>query len=84
MATSPIPEDLRRFVLSSIASVPHLEALLLLRSGQGWDAAALAERLYVSDKAAAIVLADLCRDGMCVPDAGGLRYHYQLASPYLA
>lgn len=84
MATSPIPEDLRRFVLSSIASVPHLEALLLLRSGQGWNAAALAERLYVSDKAAAIVLADLCRDGMCVPDAGGLRYHYQPASPYLA
>lgn len=88
MSTSPIPEDIRRFVLSSIPTVPHLEALLLLRSGgaDAWSAADLAGRLYVSEKAAAALLLALCRDGMCAlrPDAGGTpRYHYQPASPHL-
>jgi predicted DNA-binding transcriptional regulator YafY len=90
MATGPIPEDIRRFVLSSIPSVPHLEALLLLRSGEGgWSASELAERLYVSDKAAAILLAELCRSGMCLvgeadSDSGVLpRYHYQPATAHL-
>ncbi|HEU4844823.1 MAG TPA: hypothetical protein VFT05_11205 [Burkholderiaceae bacterium] len=88
MSTSPIPEDIRRFVLSSIPTVPHLEALLLLRAGgaHAWSAGELAERLYVSEKAAAALLLALCSDGMCAlrPDAGGAqRYHYQPASPRL-
>lgn len=87
MSTSPIPEDIRRFVLSSIPTVPHLEALLLLRAGGAapWTAACLAARLYVSEKAAAALLSDLCRDGMCAvrPDAGGVQYHYQPSSPQL-
>jgi hypothetical protein len=92
MPTSPIPEDIRRFVLSSIPTVPHLEALLLLRSGgdRGWSAPQLAQRLYVSDKSAAALLADLCRDGMCVTrgiagqDSAVLHYHYQPTSAHLA
>lgn len=68
MVPQPIPEELRRFLLTSIASVPHLEALLLLRSGaqQDWTVRTVAERLYIGDKLAATVLADLSRAGMTV------------------
>ena len=87
MAQQAIPEDIRRFVLASIPSVPHLEALLLLRgAGQAWDTAAVAERLYVGEKAAAGLLHDLCRDGMCAVAAstdGTVRYSYQPSSEYL-
>lgn len=66
MAQPPIPEDLRRFVLTSIPSVPHLEALLLLKAdpGQDWTAAQVAERLYIGEKSAMGLLDDLCRSGM--------------------
>ena len=42
-----IPEDVRRFVLTSIPSVPFLEALLLMRANpaQGWSRDTLARRL---------------------------------------
>jgi hypothetical protein len=69
MAPPPIPEDIRRFVLTSIPSVPHLEALLLLRSAANdfWSAATLAERLYIGEKLAHTLLLDLCRAGMIAP-----------------
>lgn len=56
-----VPDDVRRFVLTSISSVPYLEALLLLRSAPttDWDVAQLARRLYISEKAAAELLAAL-------------------------
>jgi len=54
MTHSPIPEDVRRFVLTSVPSVPFLEALLLLRAdpGQRWDAPMLARRLYTRERVA--------------------------------
>jgi hypothetical protein len=66
MATTPIPEDLRRFVLTSIPSVPFLEALLLLRAdpGQAWRGETLAARLYVREKTAESLLLELCAAGM--------------------
>jgi hypothetical protein len=77
MTDAPIPEDLRRFVLASIPSVPFLEALLLLRAdpGQQWDSATLAGRLYTRDRLAQALLDELCRAGMarrCDPPAGAL------------
>lgn len=74
-----IPEDLRRFVLTSIPSVPFLEALLLMRAdpAQAWRRDSLARRLYVREKTAETLLADLCTAGMaaCAPEpAGGYRY----------
>ena len=60
MAPKNLPNDLRRFVLTSIPSVPHLEALLLIRTdGAGWRAEELARRLYISDERATQILADL-------------------------
>lgn len=66
MTTPPIPEDVRRFVLTSVPSVPFLEALLLLRADPGceWDGAMLAGRLYVRERVAQDLLDALCTAGM--------------------
>ena len=84
----PIPEDIRRFVLTSIPSVPHLEALLLLRAdpAQAWTSASLAERLYVPEKAAHALLVDLCEARMITPHerpGGTFEYFYAPGSPHL-
>jgi hypothetical protein len=72
-----VPEDLRRFVLTSIPSVPFLEALLLLRAAptQAWSGATLARRLYVRDRVADTLLDDLCAAGMAARTGDGCRYH---------
>jgi len=66
MSDPQIPEDVRRFVLTSVPSVPFLEALLLLRAdpGQPWDSALLASRLYVRERVASQLLDDLRTAGM--------------------
>ncbi len=65
MTSMPLPDDLRRFILTSVPSVPHLEALLLLRSApeQDWDSTAVAQRLYVAERVARKLLDDLCTIG---------------------
>lgn len=73
--SNPIPDDIRRFVLTSIASVPHLEALLLLRGDpRAWSTDAVARRLYIADKNAERLLDDLCRAGMLTAADGAWRY----------
>ena len=75
-----IPEDLRRFVLTSIPSVPFLEALLLRRAdpNQAWRRDTLARRLYVREKTAEDLLAELCTARIAVPcpEAGVEGYRY--------
>ena len=82
-----IPEDLRRFVLTSIPSVPFLEALLLMRAAPAaaWRRETLARRLYVREKTADGLLADLCAAGMAVRclDGGADAYRYAPADPGL-
>lgn len=58
--------EVKRFILTSIASVPHLETLLLLWRGRDseWDAGAIARRIYVPEKTAATIAADLAAAGM--------------------
>jgi hypothetical protein len=81
MDNAVIPEDLRRFVLTSIPSVPFLEALLLMRASpeQPWRTDTLARRLYVRDKVADALLADLCRAGIAAPwpEPGADAYCYR-------
>lgn len=75
MVSDVIPDDVRRFVLTSISSVPHLEALLLLRaSPEPWPLVKVAQRLYISDKAAEKLLADLCASGLLVCVSDSYRY----------
>lgn len=57
-----LPDEIRSFILTSIPSVPHLEALLLMRSESGpWNADTLSRRLYMTARAAVGVLANLRR-----------------------
>jgi hypothetical protein len=56
-----LSEHIQRFILTSIDSIPHLEAILLLRYNQTkvWDAKMIAETLYIQEKKACEVLKDL-------------------------
>ncbi len=80
-----IPEDLRRFILTSVPSVPFLEALLLLRAdpAQAWRPETLARRLYTRERVAQTLLDDLCTAGIaaCTDEAG--TYAYQPATAEL-
>lgn len=78
MTSSELPADVRRFILTSIPSVPFLEAVLLLRAEpqRPWDAAQLARRLYVPERTAAELLEDLRASGVGVDGqpGGAIRY----------
>ena len=58
----PIPDELRRFVLTSIPTVPHLETLLLLwrEPRASWSVEEIAQRLYVPPEVAHGLAHDLC------------------------
>lgn len=87
MATNAIPDELRRFVLTSVPSVPYIEAVLLLRRepAAAWTAGSLAERLYVPEAHAAELLQSL-REGGVVTQAQGApnSYHWGPAPPLAA
>jgi hypothetical protein len=57
-----IPDDVQRFVLTSIPTVPHLETLLLMWRDPrpGWTVEEIAERLYVPPTVAGGLAHDLC------------------------
>jgi DNA-binding MarR family transcriptional regulator len=61
--TGEIGQEVERFLLDSIDTVPHLEALLLLFQSPavGWSVQELAGRIYVNDRQAASILEDLTR-----------------------
>jgi hypothetical protein len=61
MAGAQIPDEVKRFILVSIPSVPFLEAMLLLRSEteSEWTGHRVARRLYILEKTAGEILADL-------------------------
>lgn len=83
-----IPEEIRRFVLTSIPSVPYLEAVLLLRDGadRSWSAADVARRLYVSEALAELLLQDMSQADVAVmnkDEKGSCCYCYMPGSPEL-
>ena len=75
-----IPEHVRRFLLG-VQSVPHLEAILLMREdpARQWDTLRVAKRLYMKEEAAAAILADLQAAGI-IAQAGEDIYFYRPAS----
>lgn len=80
MNATPIPDDIRRFILQRIPSVPYLEALLLLRDNQGerWGVQQVARRLYLSELVAADLLNQLQRDGIVARNGENVAlYWYQ-------
>lgn len=86
--TSPdISPEVRRFILTSIPSVPHLEALLLLHneSDRSWASGEVALRLYLGERIAAGLLEELAASGLIdvVLDAHP-KYRYQPRTTALA
>lgn len=73
MTKIPVPDEVRRFILTSVPSVPYLEALLLLRSQPHvlWDAQALARRLYVPEIQGLELLQALAASGIAERDEQG-------------
>ena len=67
-----LPDDVRRFILTSVPSVPYLESLLLLRgeASSSWNAPALARRIYVPESQAARLLDALEATGMAARTSG--------------
>lgn len=87
MAREPIPEELRRFVLTSVPSVPFVEAMLVFRGARGEpvDTDFVARRLYMAQKSAADVVQQLRDARILAPEgAEGLSHRYRPESPELA
>lgn len=63
---SAIPDDIRRYVLQCIPSVPYMEAALLMRENhaQSWRPDRLARRLYLPDEEGLKLLARMRKDGI--------------------
>jgi hypothetical protein len=61
-----IPQELRRFILTSIPSVPYVEAVLLLRAepDRGWSTAEVARRLYLAEARAQELVEQLVASGV--------------------
>ena len=76
MTIPELPADVRRFILTSVPSVPYLEAVLLLRADprQAWTGTRLAQRLYVPERTAADLLVQLREGGVAEPADGGVRF----------
>jgi hypothetical protein len=82
-SSNPLSDELMRFILTSIPSIPFLEALLLLRSecDREWNSKHVATRLYLSEKHAARILNDLTVAGFLkVGSREGPAYLYGPAS----
>lgn len=76
-AFNPIPDDVRRFILTSIPSVPFVEATLLLRRrpDAAMDTREVAAALYIQEAAASELLKNLCASGTLRQHEDG-RYRY--------
>jgi hypothetical protein len=78
MSFPELPADVRRFILTSVPSVPYLEAVLLLRGEpeKAWDAAQLARRLYVPERNGVELIGQLKASGIAgaVGDTSSVRY----------
>ncbi|MBL8848877.1 MAG: hypothetical protein JNG89_04305 [Planctomycetaceae bacterium] len=83
MSRDGLPDEIRRFILTSIVSVPYLEAMLLMRNepDEPWDAVRLARRLYMDDARTGELLALLLQAGvLSVADAAVPSYCYAPAT----
>ena len=83
MSAAPIgEEDVNRFIINEIETVPHLEALLLLWNTrpQRWSTEKLSERLFVSPDAARGIMDDLSRRRLVNSSEEAEEYYYESGS----
>lgn len=84
MTSGAIPPAVERFLLDSIDTVPHLEALLLIFQSPAtvWSEEDLAARIYVTDKQAAAILDDLTRRALIARvEQSPAKYQFVAPSP---
>ena len=81
-----IADDVRRFILTSIPSVPFMEAILLFKAlpGQAVETRSVGERLYVSEKQAAQLVETLAAAHIIAPVEGSSSAFRFAPSPQLA
>lgn len=80
MKCTPISDDIRRYILINIPSIPYLEAILLLKadSEHHWSINEVAKRLFINDKDAADLLVQLQNAGIIIPaNQEPLLYQFQ-------
>lgn len=72
MPESHVPDEVRQFITKYIATVPQIEALLLIWSSpeKHWSLRQVAARIYTSDGEAAQALEGLCSGGLLVHREG--------------
>ncbi len=75
----PIPDDVRRFVMTSVPTVPYLEAMLLFHTAPELqrNRADVASLLYLNEQTAGELLEALCSAGAIAPAEGASgRFRY--------
>lgn len=74
-------EEIDRFILNEIDSVPHMEALLILRSArpQALSFEEVAAKLYIPPETALSVLQDLARKNLTQASNDGRSFAYEVA-----
>ena len=72
MPEPDVPDEVRDFIMKHIATVPQIEALLLIGSNpdKRWNLRQVAARIYTSDAEAARALDGLCAGGLLVHREG--------------
>jgi hypothetical protein len=77
MSSRLMTEDLHRFILTAVPSVPFLEAMLVYRAarGAGLEARDIARRLYLPEHASVDLQAALREAGIIVPVAENATAH---------
>lgn len=78
MIRENIPDEVQHFIVAYLPSVPHLEALLLLRGNtlKPWDGKAVAQRLYIDERRGVELLADLHGSGLLARSADHTSLYY--------
>ena len=75
-----VPLEVQRFVLERISSIAQLEALILMRNAPDtwWPSSAMAERLYISERACRAELDALKDHGLLLAEQEdiGWRFRY--------
>lgn len=87
MDRDDIPDDVSRFILLAVPSVPYLEAMLLMRREceRPWGSRQLSARIYVNEKVAQSIMKGLHEQGILgVTDQDHQLYEFCPASPELA
>ena len=64
MSIGKIPDDVRRFIQTSIDSIAQLEALLIAHEQPDteWTVTGMSARLYISPESTSLILLRLCND----------------------